>query len=98
MDEMGALIDNGSDAPGTLLDDCSPAFRERYRRVDLIIAKGQGNFESLNGSDKRVFFLFKIKCAIIADRVGKPEGTHILMRDSSHGKFVSETAGENNTP
>jgi uncharacterized protein with ATP-grasp and redox domains len=80
LDEMATLIDNGSDAPGTLLDDCSPAFREQYRRADLIIAKGQGNFESLNDMDKNVFFLFKIKCAMVADHVGKPEGTHMLMR------------------
>ena len=97
LDDMAALIDNGSDAPGTLLDDCSPAFREQFRRADLIIAKGQGNFESLNGTDQCVFFLFKIKCAVIADHVGQPEGTHILMRAPSHGERTSATSGEDGT-
>ena len=94
LDEMAALIDNGSDAPGTLLDDCSPAFRAQYRRADLVIAKGQGNLESLNDTDQRVFFLFKIKCAVIADHVGQPEGTHILMRPPSLGERASATPGE----
>jgi uncharacterized protein with ATP-grasp and redox domains len=83
LDEMGELIDNGSDAPGTLLHDCSPAFRKHYHQADLIIAKGQGNFESLNDLNKNMFFLFKIKCTVVADHVGKPEGTHMLMRSHS---------------
>ena len=94
LDEMAALIDNGSDAPGTLLADCCPAFREQYRRTDLIIAKGQGNFESLSDTDQRVFFLFKIKCAVIADHVGQPQGTHILMRAPSREERASATLGE----
>ncbi|GAI33305.1 unnamed protein product, partial [marine sediment metagenome] len=36
------VIDNGSDAPGTILESCSEAFRRRFDKSDLIIAKGQG--------------------------------------------------------
>jgi len=42
LDKITEIIANGSDAPGTLLDDCSSAFRERFEKADLIIAKGQG--------------------------------------------------------
>lgn len=76
--ELAELVDNGSDAPGTLLGDCSPAFRERYRRADLIIAKGQGNFESLSEVSEPVWFLFKVKCPLAAAHVGHPVGTHVL--------------------
>ena len=72
------LIDNGSDGPGTILEDCSPAFRERFRAAGLIIAKGQGNAETLSGVPGRIFFLFKVKCAVMASRFGLPEGTLAL--------------------
>lgn len=83
--EYTELIDNGSDAPGTLLYDCSPDFRARYHRTDLIIAKGQGNFESLSDENKQIFFLFSVKCPVIAGHAGQPQGTHVLM-SSNHCK------------
>lgn len=61
-----AVIDNGSDAPGTILETCSPSFRARFRQCDLVIAKGQGNYETLSGEDQDIFFLLKVKCPIIA--------------------------------
>ncbi|BBO67877.1 hypothetical protein DSCA_18070 [Desulfosarcina alkanivorans] len=75
-----SVIDNGSDAPGTLLDDCSRVFRQRFMEADLIIAKGQGNFETLSESPYPVFFLFKVKCPVIGAHAGLPVGTHVLAR------------------
>jgi len=80
--EIVEVVDNGSDAPGTILDDCSADFRQRYDRADLVIAKGQGNFETLNEERKDIFFLFKVKCAVIAARVGQDLGAHVLVRAS----------------
>jgi len=78
--EIVEVVGNGSDAPGTILGDCSPPFRRRYERADLIIAKGQGNFETLSEEPKNIFFLFKVKCAVIAARAGQALGTHVLLR------------------
>jgi hypothetical protein len=50
---FAALIDNGPDAPGTILADCSPEFRRRFAAADLIVAKGQGDYEAL-GVEPRV--------------------------------------------
>lgn len=60
------VIDNGSDAPGTVLDDCSEAFRRRFAEADLVIAKGQGNFETLRESSQQIYFLLRAKCPVIA--------------------------------
>jgi len=46
----------------------------------LVIAKGQGNFETLSDESTDIFFLFKVKCPVIADHVGLPLGTHVLTR------------------
>jgi len=75
-------IGNGSDAPGTVLDDCDDAFRRRFTEADLVIAKGQGNFETLSDEPKNIFFLFKVKCPVIAGHAGLPLGTHVLTRVS----------------
>lgn len=72
------LVANGSDAPGTILDDCSPTFREQFAAADLIIAKGQGNYESLAGTDKHIFLLLKIKCDVLSQELGWPRGSLVL--------------------
>lgn len=75
------VIANGSDAPGTILGDCSPEFRERFREADLVIAKGQGNFESLAGCGRDVFFLFKVKCDVVGESLGCPRGSLVVHRE-----------------
>ena len=71
-------VENGSDLPGTLLEECSEEFRRRFARADLILAKGQGNFETLFGRDANVVFLFKAKCSVVARRAGVPLGTSVV--------------------
>lgn len=78
--EIAEIIDNGSDAPGTILSDCSEDFQRRFAEADLVIAKGQGNFETLSDAPVNIFFLFKAKCPVIADHVGLPIGTHVAIR------------------
>lgn len=78
--EMITVIDNGSDAPGTLLEDCNDRFIEAFNSADLIISKGQGNFETLSESDRPIFFLFKAKCPVVAETVDLPVGTHVLRQ------------------
>jgi damage-control phosphatase, subfamily I len=85
--ELCEVIPNGSDAPGTILDDCSPSFRERFAAADLIIAKGQGNYESLAGMDKHVFFLLKIKCEVLSQDLGWPRGS-LLFHHQRPAGFV----------
>jgi uncharacterized protein with ATP-grasp and redox domains len=61
-----------------LLNDCSSAFCERFEKADLIIAKGQGNYESLSGHPAPVFFLLQAKCSVIARNPSMSEGDVIL--------------------
>jgi len=72
------VIDSGSDAPGTLLEDCSEEFIRNFRAADIIIAKGQGNFETLSESDGNMVFLFKAKCPVIASHAGTKLGAQVL--------------------
>jgi damage-control phosphatase, subfamily I len=78
------VIDNGSDAPGTIIEDCSSSFQHRFEDADLIIAKGQGNYETLSDGGNKVAFWFKVKCDIVSQQVGFPVGTHVLLPPGAH--------------
>jgi uncharacterized protein with ATP-grasp and redox domains len=78
--EIVRVIDNGCNAPGTVPQECSPAFRAAFETADLIVAKGQGNFETLNETAANLFFLFQAKCPVVARYIGKPIGTFVLCR------------------
>jgi uncharacterized protein with ATP-grasp and redox domains len=77
--EIVPIIGNGTDVPGTDLDQCSEEFLALFESADMIISKGQGNFETLNENPRSIFFLFKVKCPMVAEASGKPLGTHVLM-------------------
>ncbi len=77
--KMVKVIHNGSDAPGTILEICSQEFLAEYRDADLIIAKGQANYETLSQvRDKKIFFLLKVKCPVIAQDIGCPLASLVL--------------------
>ncbi|MDM8515861.1 ARMT1-like domain-containing protein [Desulfobacterales bacterium HSG16] len=80
MTELVNVIDNGSDAPGTVLEDCSDRFKRYFQDADIVIAKGQGNFETLSGVDKKIFFLLKAKCHVIAQHIGCNVGDSLLLK------------------
>ncbi len=73
--EIAPVIGNGSDAPGTLLDECSDEFKYWFERADLIIAKGQGNYETLADTDHAIYFLLTVKCPLIGAAVNSQVGT-----------------------
>ncbi len=77
------VIDNGDDAPGTILKTCSILFRCYFEAADVVIAKGQGNYETLSSVDKNIFFLLKAKCPVIANHLGCEIGTAVLRRQSN---------------
>ncbi len=78
--EMVRVVDSGADAPGTVLEDCSREFRRLFEQADLIVAKGQGNFETLNETPANLFFLFQVKCPVVAAHLGEAIGTFVLRR------------------
>jgi uncharacterized protein with ATP-grasp and redox domains len=81
--EMVEVIDNGSDAPGTILETCSDEFQRRFEEADLIIAKGQGNYETLSETEKNIFFILKAKCPVIARDLDCEIGKMVLRKGNS---------------
>lgn len=83
IDRVANIIDNGSDAPGTILDQCSKPFRDQFSLAKLIIAKGQANYESLSGNPAPIFFLLQAKCSVIARDLGVDQGSTILKHQKT---------------
>ncbi len=75
------VISNGSDTPGTWLEDCSPEFVSKFDAADLVIAKGQGNYESLNDHPRKIFFLFLAKCIVVSRDLGIPTNTYVIREN-----------------
>ena len=82
MFDLVDVIDNGSDAPGTILETCSHEFQQRFASSDLVIAKGQGNYETLSDVNKRIFFLLQVKCPVIAKDIGFEVGSFIVKANT----------------
>lgn len=66
LNKVANIISSGSGAPATILSQCSTKMKGYYQAADLIISKGQGNYESLSDRPENIFFLFKVKCPVIA--------------------------------
>ena len=72
--------DKGQDksAPGILLNYASSEFLSYFRNADIVIAKGQGNYESLSNGGREIFFLLVVKCPLVARDIGADIGKLIL--------------------
>ena len=81
--EIVEVIDNGSDGPGMILESCSQEFMRRFDRADLLLAKGQGNYETLSDINKNIFFILKAKCPVIAGDLGCEVGEMILRKNEA---------------
>jgi hypothetical protein len=91
--EMVRVIDNGHDAPGTVLRECSEPFRHAFDAADLVIAKGQGNFETLSDVPKTMVFVLKGKCTAVCSALGCEVGAAmVLWQDELDQRALVEAA------
>jgi uncharacterized protein with ATP-grasp and redox domains len=66
IDTYCKIISNGTGVPGTPLRQCSDSFRSAFHNVDVIISKGQGNFETLSEVTGPIYYLLTVKCEVVA--------------------------------
>ncbi len=78
LNRLAKVIDNGLACPGTPVPRCSPEFQKAFAAADLIIVKGQGNFETLSETRAPLYFLLMVKCQVVAEHItaltGLPAG------------------------
>jgi len=67
LDRVVQVISSGSVYPGTILPETTETFQRLFTSADVILSKGQGNYETLLPvADARFFFLLRIKCEHMA--------------------------------
>jgi len=77
--DLVRVIDNGHSAQGTILKNCSSAFISEFNKADLVISKGQANFETLSDvKDKNIFYLLRAKCISVASALGCKRMDYVL--------------------
>jgi len=82
MTQLCPVVESGVDTPGTVIERCLPEFVERMRQADVILSKGLGNYESLEGKWPGVFCAFKVKCERIANKTGLILGESAFCKTS----------------
>lgn len=81
LDREAYCIGNGSGMPGTVLKELSDEAKERLLQADVVISKGQGNFESLYGSGLNPYYLFLCKCELFVRRFGLPQYSSVFAKE-----------------
>lgn len=90
IDEYAEVIDNGDGSLGTVLNRTSPEFKKAYRKADVVIAKGQANYECLSEENKNIYFLLMTKCDVIANDIGVEEKKMICMKNKKLKKQYND--------
>ncbi|MBE5949301.1 MAG: DUF89 family protein [Lachnospiraceae bacterium] len=83
--ELVACIDNGTAAPGTVMKNLSLKARTVIENADVVISKGQGNFESLYAEGINPYYMFLCKCELFVRRFGLERFKSVFMREERLG-------------
>jgi uncharacterized protein with ATP-grasp and redox domains len=94
------IVDSGSDVPSVIPSLLSESALRVFRNSDLVLAKGQGNLEGLwDAGDPRIHHSFVVKCPVVAEAVGLPEGSGVFVssldleaRQCPYTSIIAETA------
>jgi hypothetical protein len=86
IDQVAEIINNGSPMSGTVLPRCSSEFKDIFYSADMVISKGQANFETLAEEKRRIFFLFKVKCMLLCRKHNLPLNEYVLLDNRKIGK------------
>ncbi len=81
LDSVAEVTDNGNCIAGTVLKKLSPSAKEKIDGADVIISKGQANFETLCGSGLNIYYLFLCKCTLYSEKFNVPQFTGMFKND-----------------
>ena len=82
IDQLASLISNGSSVAGTIYGILQAEAKEAMDSADVILAKGQGNYESLCGQGRHIFYSLLCKCRLFTDRFEVPELTGVFIEET----------------
>lgn len=81
MTEQFRVLDSGTGIAGICEEELPDETLRAYREADIILSKGQGNFESMRYCGRNIYYLFLCKCDLFANQFGVKKLTGILVND-----------------
>ncbi|MBO5149145.1 MAG: DUF89 family protein [Anaerotignum sp.] len=81
IEACGKVIPNGTNIAGTYIPWLSAEAKQAMGEADLLISKGQGNFESLHGCGLNIYYLFLCKCQWFMERFGLPQYSGVFINE-----------------
>lgn len=78
---VAMVIENGNAVAGTVYELCSADAKKLIDNVDVILAKGQGNYESFSGFNRHAYYSFLCKCELFTNRFNVPKFTGIFVSE-----------------
>lgn len=90
LDRVARLVTNGMPIGGTIYELLPEDARAALDGADVVLAKGQANYESLSGQGRHIFYAFLCKCELFTGRFGVPPLTGMLVEEGGEGRDVSE--------
>lgn len=81
INEIADVMEGDKDrcsAPGFILDNVTEEFSEKFENSDIVISKGQGNYEALSDVDRKIYFLLLVKCPLVARDLGSKIGDYVI--------------------
>lgn len=81
LEKVATIADSGSNIAGISLTDISFEAKEIIEKADVIIAKGQGNFETLHQCGKNIYYIFMCKCTMFTKRFSLPQFSGVLINE-----------------
>lgn len=81
LDAEAEIISNGEAVAGTIYEMLPDEAKNVLDHSDVILAKGQGNYESLSGQGRHIFYEFLCKCELFTSRFNVPKLTGIFIEE-----------------
>ena len=81
------VMGNGNNVAGTYAPELSPEAAAEIASADVLLAKGQGNYETMMGCGLNVYYMFLCKCDMFANLFAVPRFTGMLLNDRKDFKL-----------
>lgn len=81
MDQAAEIVTNGEAVAGTIYEMLPLQAKEALDHADVILSKGQGNYESISGQGRHIFYTFLCKCDLFTERFGVPKLTGVFVEE-----------------
>lgn len=76
------VIGNGAGVAGTPLNVISDEAKEKMEQADVVISKGQGNFETLYGCGLNIYYIFLCKCDLFVKMFGMKRFEGVFVNEN----------------